>query len=176
VAPVLPPAQVDRSSSIEREVTLRTAGGLAVGQGMRDHALRAGPWATLSYAPLELPAALVLRGAVAWASANSVSVRWSTVAIGIETRWPAEPSRAGVILAADGGLSHVIASDQQTASRAVAVVSLFAGSELMLGGRVGLVAGARVDAGPTTQLATPEKLVADRRLKFGGSLGILVKL
>lgn len=172
----LPPKDERPSAGTRRRAKLRTAAGLAVGQGMHDHALRAGPWASLAFAPLELPAALLLRGAVAWASAKNLSVRWSTVALGMEARWPFEPSPAKIVVAADGGLSHIIASNQQTASRVSAALSLFAGGEIAVSDPIGVVAGVRMDAGPTTQLATPAELVVDRRVKFAGSVGVLVKL
>jgi hypothetical protein len=103
-------------------------------------------------------------------------VRWSTVAAGLEARWPFQPSSAGVVVAADGGLSHVIARSQRTESRVSAALSWFAGGELMLSDPFWVVAGLRMDVGPTTQLATPAELVVDRRFKLAGSVGVLVKL
>lgn len=169
-------AVVQRASGRERSVKLRTAAGLAVGQGMHDHAMRTGPWASLSFLPVEIPLAALVRGGVTWAQANHVRVRWSTVAVGLEARWPAEPSRVGVVFAADAGVSHVLANSERTASRTSVAFSTFAGGEVALAGPVGLLAGARLDLAPTTQLATSAGLVVDRRLKFGGGLGVVVKL
>lgn len=154
---------------------VRAAAGLGVGQAMRGQSPRLGPWVTAGYAPFELPLSLRLRGSVSWARGPGAEVRWSTVALGLESHLSVLED-ADLVLAADGGPSLLSADSARTGHRVRASLSFYVGCEVPLAGPFSVIGGGEVTAGPTTALATTSGLVLDRRFKLGGIMGVSAKL
>lgn len=155
--------------------SLRTAAGLGVGQAMQGQSPRLGPWATVGYAPFELPLSLRLRGSVSWARGPDTEVRWSTAALGLESHLPVL-EEADLVLAADVGPSLLSADSARTGHRVHASLSVYVGCDVPLAGPLSLIGGGEVTAGPTTALATTSGVVLDRRFKLGGIMGVSAKL
>jgi hypothetical protein len=179
--PPSPPPQrsAERAPSLhppEPETHFRASAGYAVGQAMQDQPARSGPWASFGYSPLAIPVEARVRGAAAWVDGSGASVRWLTAAVGLETRLPANRAYPGVVLAADVGPSFLTASSDRTASRVSAAFSLILGGDVRLLGPLSMVAGGEMTIGPATTLRVDSKTIADRRLKFGGIVGLAAKL
>jgi hypothetical protein len=151
------------------------AAGVAVGQAMQDQPLRRGLWASVAYSPWDLPLGFRLRGATTWAAGAGTEVRWSTVALGVESHLPVQ-ERVALVVAAEGGPSLLTASAQRTDQRVSASFSFFFGCDVAIAGGFSLVGGGEASAGPTTTLTTGAGLVADRRFKLGGVVGLAAKL
>jgi hypothetical protein len=158
-----------------RGASVRIAAGAAFGQAMHEQPPRTGPWATVAYSPSALPLGPRVRGSVAWADGAGAKVRWVTAAVGLESHLPLH-DRVALVLAADGGPSFLSASSDRTQHRVFASFSLFAGCALAISDRFSLVGGAGLDFGPTTALNAKSGLVADRRFKLGGLVGVAAEL
>jgi hypothetical protein len=172
-------ASAERAPSQRRSESgthFRASAGYALGQAMHDQPVRTGPWLSLAYAPFAIPVAARVRGAASWVDSGGAAVRWLTAAAGLETRVPANRALPGLIAAADAGASLVTASFERKASRVSAAFSLFLGGDMRLVGPLSVVAGGEMAIGPTTTLRVDSRTVADRRLKFGGIVGLAASL
>jgi hypothetical protein len=170
--------EADRAPSDRRSTatTARMTAGFTVGQAMREQPPRVGPWASVAYAPFDLPVGLRLRGALTWAERAGVEARWSTLAAGVEVHLPVVEERAALFFALDGGPSVLRATAARAQARVTAAFSLFAGGDVSLAGPFSLIGAAEASAGPTTTLNVATGSISDRRFKFGGVLGVSAKL
>lgn len=180
-----PPAPRRSQGSAERipsqrrpgaDAPFRASAGYTLGQAMQDQPVRTGPWLSVAYAPFAIPVAARVRGAAAWVDGGGAAVRWLTGAAGLETRLPANRALPGMIAAADAGASLVTASSERRASRVSAAFSLFLGGDLRLAGPLSIVAGGEMTIGPATTLRVDSRTIADRRVKFGGIVGLAASL
>jgi hypothetical protein len=174
-----PPASEERVPSPPRtdeDAHFRASAGYALGQAMQDQPPRTGPWLAIAYAPFAVPLGARLRGAASWVDGSGVGVTWATAAVGLETRLPANRRYPGLVAAADIGPSLVTARSNRKASHVSAALSLFLGGDLLLAGPVSVIAGGEMAIGPTTTLLVDSRTFTDRRLKFGGIVGLAANL
>lgn len=170
------PQAVARPQPQERRPFEISLGG-SLGQAMSDQGFSAGPWLSVAYSPLPLPAALRLRASTTFAESAQTSVSWTNLTGGVELSQPLGDSGLSLVGAVEGGASLISASAESQASRLTGVICLLLGLELSLGGPFRAILAADVSFAPATHLRQPDgKTSTDRRAKASGLAGLQVEL